>query len=329
MNVAFVYDAKERVFRDLERNDENRLTTELFSYSEANALVSCLERLGHSVEVVDGLNEFVLGIDRIRREVDFVFNESKGLWGAERKLFLPALCAVYQIPYLGSGPYAVTLARNKWHTKAIVAAENIVTPSATLIRSRRDIEKTPWCDFPAIVKPNFESSSIGISPSSVVCCLDEMVVTATKMLRKFPDGLLVEHYIDGDEIQVSLIGNIAPTPLPPIKLGLADPAAGCRQVVTSIDWQNSEVRFVPVNDQILVDELQAQAVVAFSALGLADYGRIDFRVDHQKRIFFIEAATHPHITANSSFAVAALEAQICLEKLLEMLIEIAVSRHSG
>src|SRR4051812_14462684 len=104
MRVAFVYDVRENVF-GISNAPVEELATELFSPTQANDLISAIKELGHEVEVIDGAMQFAKQIATLRNTVDFVFNEAKGIFGADRKMALPALCRIHGIPFLGTSAY--------------------------------------------------------------------------------------------------------------------------------------------------------------------------------------------------------------------------------
>ena len=83
---------------------------------------------------------------------------------------------------------------------------------------------------------------------------------------------------------------------------------------------------MPPPASIDVDRVTRAAVCAARALGIRDYGRLDFRVSPDGTPWFIEASTHPHIQRHSSFFVLARQHSMEYHEMLDMLIQIATRR---
>jgi len=323
MRIGFVYDILENVFPSATALTLTELTTELFSSAQANSLVSGLRHLGHAVSVIDGAAAFTKDVLRYRDELDLVFNEAKGLFGPDRKMIIPALCRIHGIPYLGSDAYAVTLARNKWHTLAVASYAGVVVPESRLVPMGSCNEADQWSSFPAIVKPNFESSSIGISGSSIVTDTVSLRQQVASVHAIYRQAALVQVFVPGLELQVSLIGNKPPQPLAVVSVR----PPGDREVITNEDWRANTVTISPYRDGMIKEKVVEDARHLFEALTLQDYGRMDFRVTSDAELFFIEASTHPHITPDSAFAVSAELAGFSFTEMLSALLSAAHQRY--
>jgi D-alanine-D-alanine ligase len=70
-------------------------------------------------------------------------------------------------------------------------------------------------------------------------------------------------------------------------------------------------------------ELQRQARLAFDALGLGGYARVDFRMDASGALFCLEANTLPGMTALSLIPQAAAAAGILFPALCERIVALA------
>jgi D-alanine-D-alanine ligase len=327
MRIAFIYDIRENVFGVGQDGHVTELATELFSASEANGIILALKELGHTVTVIDGAAEFLARLPGLREEVDFVFNEAKGLYGPDRKMAVPALCRIHRIPFLGSDAYAVTLCRNKFHTLAVAALEKVPVPESLLVRSASDA--AAWQSYPAIVKPNYESASIGISGKSVVNDAVALRRQVEYVIEEYDQPALVQEFVQGIEVQVSVVGNTPPVPFSPTSLTTAASEANPYGIVRNEDWIGGAVRVEPYAGSSVEPLLRATAVHCFQALGCSDYGRLDFRVTPAGQIRFIEAATHPHITAQSAFAAAAALNGLSFTEMIDLLVSASIQRQSA
>lgn len=327
MRIGFVYDVLENAFASHREKRIEELTTELFTASQANTILAGLKELGHDVVVIDGAPDFISRLASFGREVDFVFNEAKGLFGPDRKMAVPALCRIHNIPYLGSDAYTVTLARNKWHTLGVAAISGVPIPRSKLFESSDTEDEFGWKHYPAIVKPLYESASIGITEASVVNNNRELSRMARRINTTYSQPALVQQFVPGVEVQVSIIGNGSLAVLPLVEVNILDARLGVRQIITNDDWNNGNVIFSPsFLDHALEKRIASLALQTFRALCIRDYGRIDFRVTPDSEVFFIEAATHPHITPGSSFSLAAGLNGLTFCEMLEALLSAALGR---
>ncbi|HEU4557089.1 MAG TPA: hypothetical protein VFS20_04540, partial [Longimicrobium sp.] len=319
MRTAFIYDIRENVFGVGTDGLVNELTTELFTPGQANDLIVALKSLGHSVEVIDGAAEFLRQLPELGTRVDFVFNEAKGLYGPDRKMAIPTLCRIHGIPFLGSDAYAVTLARNKFHTLAVAALVGIPIPTTALALDAAAIPD--WETYPAIVKPNYESSSIGITDRSVVTSPGELRDQVAHVLEIYHQPALIQEFVEGVEIQVPVIGNAPPRALGTVTLVVTRDERNPHGIVRNEDWVEDRVDFVLCEDPTIGAQVRELAVRAFRALGCADYARIDFRIDTRGRAYLIEAATHPDIFQDSSFVMGARSDGLEFVPLIGELVE--------
>lgn len=327
MRIAFVYDIRENVLDVGRDGPVEELTSALFSAGEANDLIAALKTLGHTVEVVDGAADFLRQLPEIGTRTDFVFNEARGLYGPDRKMAVPALCRMHGIPFLGSDAYAVTLARHKFHTCAVATLAGIPIPATALALAADAVPE--WSIYPAIVKPNYESSSIGITDRSVVGGPRELREQVAHVLETYGQPALIQEFVDGVEVQVPVIGNTLPRALGTMALVVPRTGGNPHGIVRNDDWMEERVRIAPYEDPEVGAWLREQAVRAYAALGCTDYGRIDFRVNPRGRAYLIEAATHPHLTRDLSFAMAAQSSGMDFVGLIGELVNVSLRRQRG
>ena len=325
MRMIFVYDVRENLWARSGRREDKELVSELFTASEANAIIKAIKQLGHTVEVVDGAESFR---DRIEtyQNTDFVFNEAKGLYGPDRKMLVPALCRVYNIPYLGSDAYTVTLARNKWHTASIARALGVLAPKSQLARTSVGSVTKRWNTFPAIVKPNHESASIGVSSESVVNSAAELQDQVEKVLDTYNQPAIIEEFIAGAEIQVSVIGNEESLRINPSRLYVNGREEDPYFFVRKEDWQRDRVYFKRFALESLPRAVEEATRRLYMALGIRDYGRLDFRLSRDGRPYFIEAATHPHLVPQASFVEAIAGEELTFHDVVGLVLDASFRR---
>lgn len=319
MLVAFIYDIDINLFQGVDADVLSELRTEFFSATEANAIVAAIKAASHEVVIIDGAKKFLEHIGDLAAKVDFIFNEAKGVHGPDRKVLVPALCQALSIAYLGSGAYAMSLTRNKWHTQAVAEAAGIQCPECRFCASTDDAKD--WTYFPSIVKPNNESASIGIDERSYVTTSAQLVDRVEYVINTYKQPALVQRFIDGREVQVALLG----TDMVEV-LGMTEVVNSASTFIRRGDWRQNNVGFIPFEATHATKSSLAQmALKLYSTLALSDYGRLDFILS-RGRAYFIEAATHPHIVPGSSFTLAAAQSGLTFHEMIKVLLESSYRR---
>lgn len=138
---------------------------------------------------------------------DFVLNFDFGYKSRTRNMNVPAFCENYNIKYFNPDPYVQVLCQDKFVTKKFAENFEIKTPRSLLVFSHSyNIDLLNNFNYPVIIKPNYESESIGITQNSIVSNIDQADYLVKQLLKDF-DGILIEEYIEGNEIAITIFGN--------------------------------------------------------------------------------------------------------------------------
>src|SRR6201994_925529 len=210
MKVAFTYNLRLTDVRETEKE------AEFDSAETVNAIAQALEAAGHEVEKVEVSSPASNLLDRLEAiDPDIVFNTAEGDRGRMREALYPALFEELGIPATGSDAYTNAITLDKWMTKLMLQRAGVETARATLVTIRNYetiVERGAGLAFPVIVKPNHEGSSKGIYNgalgSSVVKESRELNAALKAALRAYPDGVLVEEYIEGLDVAVGYIEGV-------------------------------------------------------------------------------------------------------------------------
>ncbi len=138
---------------------------------------------------------------------DLVLNFDFGYKTRIRNMNVPAFCENYNIKYFNPDPYVQVICQDKYITKKFAENFEIKTPKSLLVfmhSYRRELLYD--FNYPVIIKPNYESESIGITQSSIVSDIDQADHLVNQLLKDF-DGILIEEYIEGNEIAITLFGD--------------------------------------------------------------------------------------------------------------------------
>jgi D-alanine-D-alanine ligase len=298
-------------------------------------IAGALRDLGHDakpVAVHDRVTDMLENIQKSK--CDLVFNACETFADDYRlEVNVAALMEMARIPYTGSGTAGLLLAQDKIVTKQLLGYHEVQTPHfATL--DGESFETHGLLRFPLVVKPARSDSSIGIGRHSVVQDWDELTKRVREIRRELQDEALAEEYIEGREIYVSVLGpSTRPEILPLVELDFGNWEAGQPRI------SDREVKFGPetagsprlVMAKDVAGELRARierdALIAYRALKLRDYARIDFRISEAGEPYILEANPNPYLERNSELAMAAKERGLSYGQLIGRILESAATRY--
>jgi len=173
-----------------------------------------LLRLGYNAIFIDPVDDF---FNRLK-EINIAFLALHGKYGEDG--IIQGLLEFARIPYTGSGILGSAIAINKILSKKIFQCENILTPDYLEVEFKNGLELSGLkklldkkIGYPVIVKPNTEGSTIGVS----IVYDDSRLESAVNEALKYDTTVLIEKYIEGRELTVSIIGN-EPIALPIIEI---------------------------------------------------------------------------------------------------------------
>lgn len=199
-NIVFIADIVNNniVFSDKSNNLE--YLTETY-YEE---VYSALSQISPNVIHYTSLKEFLDNISLHKN--DIVISLWSGNSNINRKVLVPSICEAYGIRYLGADPYVHFLCQDKALSKYVCSKYGINSAKGVLIKKESEIELINVLTFPLVVKPNYEGGSIGISQKSIVFSFEEAKAQIIFLLKTFRQPILVEEYIHGHEICITIAG---------------------------------------------------------------------------------------------------------------------------
>jgi D-alanine-D-alanine ligase len=325
LRVGFTYNVKRvKPALDGTRDEE----AEYDSPATIQAVREAIAAAGHEVLDLEATADLPALIETTKP--DLVFNMAEGIKGRNRESQVPALLELLDIPYSGSDPAALNIALDKALAKKIVRQHGIPTPNFFTMNTGK--ERLPKdLRFPLIVKPIAEGSSKGVHATSVVENDAELREAAQKMVAKYDQPALVEEYIGGREFTVGMLGERRPKVLPPMEVVFLDESEN-RPVYSfefKQDW-SSKIRYdVPATlEPSQLKGLERAARECFIALGCRDVARVDFRMDAQGKIYFLECNPLPGLTPGwSDLVLIAKAAGIEYNALIAEILSGAIRRY--
>lgn len=230
------------------------------------------------------------------------------------------------IPYTGSGVRASAVGMHKAVTKTLLAAHRIPVPPGTVVRhgekpSLAATLKSTKLTLPIVVKPASQGSTIGVTIVRKASQWREALTLA----HRYDAEAMVESYIAGHEATVSLLGRAdgAPNILPAVEIvapgGFYD---------FSAKYQKGKTQYLcpaPLPAKVLqqISELAGRTYEVLNCEGAA---RVDFRITPTGRPFVLEINTVPGMTETSLLPMAAAQAGMNYDHLVERILQSALDR---
>jgi D-alanine-D-alanine ligase len=262
------------------------------------------------------MNAAMQGTLRSLPQADVLFLALHGGQGEDGTL--QALLDLTGVPYTGSGHLASALAMDKDLSKHLFRAAGV--PTADWLMAPVTVEQVETTlGFPVIVKPSKQGSTVGLSVVKSRMELQPAIDAAFE----HDDEVMVEQFIAGRELTVGVLGgNTLPV----------------GEIIAKHEIYDYECKYTP---GMAVEEFPAKlseqetatvqrfAQMAFDALKLGGYARIDFRMSNDGTFYCLEANTLPGMTQTSLIPQAAAAAGITFPELCDRIVQLALNRRGG
>jgi D-alanine-D-alanine ligase len=306
----------------------------------AKAIASALIESGYTVELtgVHGVEVYEVLARLAANKPDLLFNLCESMDGDPRnEPTFAGLLDLFRIPYTGADLLALASCLYKQRTKDILIAHGVPTPPYRLFRDDADLADPALdaLDYPWFVKLGHEDASIGITEANVVHSAQALRARVRELMRDHRQEVLAERYVEGREINVTLLGygdRVEILPLHEIDFA-AMPADRPRIVSYAAKWDENHVDYagtkpVPLRGATpaLVAEIERVARAAWRAVDLRDYGRVDLRVDDSGVPWVIDVNPNPDISPDAGCARAAAAAGMSYPQMVARIAELALAR---
>jgi len=279
-----------------------------------------LERLGHEVLPID------VGPDLVQRLVadrpDVAFVAMHGVGGEDGTV--QELLEILGIPFTGPSAAACARCMDKVQGKDAIDEAGLPTPdwfafNQTAFRefgaadALGRLEET--LGFPLVVKPSRGGSSLGVRFARAPGEVPQALVSAFS----YDDRVLLERFVDGRELAVSILGD---KPLPVVEAILLE---GDRYDFEA-RYEIGRTRFVCPAELSPEEEraVTEAALGTYRALGCSGFARVDLILDHEGP-WLLEANAIPGLTDTSLLPQAAEAAGLSFEQLVERILDLALT----
>ena len=254
---------------------------------------------------------------------DIVFLGLHGKFGEDGRI--QSLLEMRGVKYTGSGVTSSAMAMDKDISKIMFNHFGVPTPRWFMMEkwnySIAEIDRRikDSFDYPAVVKPNDEGSTVGLSivqPDVE----DVQLAAGIEGAFAYSDKIMIEEFIEGRELTVAVLGDEA---LPVVEIKPKDGfydyehkyTKGMTEYICPADLPKS-----------LAEELREKSIVAHNSLGCKVYSRVDFRLSPIGEYYCLEVNTLPGMTALSLVPKGALATGMQFEALLSKIVELSLQK---
>ena len=290
------------------------------SLKTGRAVVDSVKSMGLNVRSVD-LSSPEQAI-KLVDSLDLVFIALHGRGGEDG--FIQAILEEKNIQFTGSNSKSCELSMNKSETKKIWRELSLPTPDFVEIKNA-GTTKTQTSPFLSseqdvsaleqsfVVKPAREGSSFGVS---IVHPGKGSLENAMKEALKYDDILIVEAFIEGEEVTVPILEGKTLTPI---------------SIKPKNDFYDFDAKYVRNDTEYSQSELSEEELMtvknfawhAFSSLGCSGWGRVDLIQDKKRNFQLIELNTVPGLTETSLVPKSAILEGIDFDGLIIRILNTA------
>jgi D-alanine-D-alanine ligase len=294
------------------------------SMMSGHRVAEALEEKGHRVVRFDVDENLVENLRQA--EVDLAYIALHGKYGEDGTI--QELLEILDIPYTGPGVYSSRMGFDKALAKEIFVIEGIPTAPFFALSNGTFKEMggsgmlgevIKKLGLPIVVKPACQGSALGIK----IAKKREELPSALIAALSYDDKVVLEKYIEGTEISISIMGNKDPQPLPIV------------EIIPQKDFFDFESMYtmgmtdyyVPARlSEEMTKKVQEIALKVHKVLRGRDVSRVDLKIGKDNVPYVLELNTSPGMTETSLLPMSAKAAGIEFNDLVEKLVNMALER---
>lgn len=266
------------------------------------------------------------GVMRVLAQLDVVFPVLHGTFGEDGTV--QGLCELADLPYVGAGVLASSVAMDKGLFKDVMRAHHIPVVDWVVVTSREieadldDVLRRAEAlgDYPLFTKPANLGSSVGITRCERRADLAEGLLAAARYDRR----IVIERGLEAREIEVSVLGNENPE------------ASIAGEVVPGDRFYSYKAKYLDDSSQLIIpahldaetmEEVRRLAVESYRAVDGAGMARVDFLLEKTTgKLYLNEMNTIPGFTKISMYPKLWEASGLPYPDLLDRLIDLAMER---
>lgn len=307
-------------------------TTPIEEFEYIARKINSSKFLAFTFNLKDNLDSLIKMIKHEKPDVIFnfieLFNDNPRL-----EMNIVGLFELLDIPYTGASPMALSTCQSKILVKQLLKSHGILTPPFGVFNSTAK-NFNHGLKYPLIVKPAYEDASVGIENASIVTNKIKLKQRVEYVLDYFKQPALVEEFIDGRELNISVMGDKNPFVLPISEIDFASMPENLHNIVSyQAKWDpfheayHKTIPICPAKLNKRIEQFASQtALKAFNVMGVRDYARVDIRLSTDNQLFVLEVNPNPDLTEGAGFMRSAHAAGLNYSQALKKIIMFAYER---
>ncbi len=301
--------------------------------SEAEAAYNNLTLLGYDVEYLGNPSELLKRIKNNSLNYDIIYNITEGYKSRNREGLVPAICESFCIPYTGSDSFALSLSLHKFQMACFLEKSGISIPQSFIYTPYLDdthkfvdIILTNGLNFPIVLKPNHEGSSMGLK---MALDKSQLIKEIEYLANRFSQEVLVQEYIQGIELSTCILGT-----------------GTSSYVYSNVEYRNvngepidlftkqlkitgNHIMLSPILEPNIIKEMEDKSLFIHRITGINDISRVDWKYDdNRKKLFFMELTPLPDLSEGTEFDWAAKQNRHSYSFVFSEIIKSATSRYN-
>ncbi len=269
---------------------------------------------------------FVLLSSGDRLKADIVFPVLHGTDGEDGSI--QGVIRAMDMPMVGTGVLGSAVSMNKVVAKVLLKAAGLpVTRFMSFHFSERDKirfhEVSDELGLPFMVKAASLGSSVGVNRVDDEGSFDQAIADAFR----YDDGLLIEEFVKGREIECAILGNTPAEASLPGEIVINPQYAFYTFDAKYVDPEAVRIE-VPANLPATTSgKIRDVCVRAYQVLHCEDFARVDLFLAEDGNIFINEINTIPGFTNSSMFPMMWNERGLSFTALVSRLLDLAEERY--
>ena len=277
-------------------------------------VAQALTRLGYKNVVLLDVDENIA--QKLKEEkIEVAYNALHGKYGEDG--CVQGILEVLKIPYTGCGVMASAVCMNKQYTKDVLKSRQLNLIKSVFVRKNENVlEKVKGLNFPLMIKPVCEGSSIGMAK----------VATEEELKKEFSESvkigqdILIEEFLTGTDLTVGVLQD-----------GEKTFATEILQMHVEGGWYDYKAKYTKGMTEFILParisetaakQVKQMAIEAFEALGCSGVSRIDFLLCNETP-YILEVNTSPGMTDLSDLPAQAQKCGIDYDNLVQLILNSA------
>lgn len=299
----------------------------------ARAVADSLIESGHDIDLFEVNKKTIKSLPK--HPTDFFFNLAEGIGNLpDTEYEVIAFLEKIKKPFSGSGSKTLQLTTDKAKTKELLLDHQLPTPAFQVINSGDSLN--PKLCFPLVVKPVAKDGSVGINGHSVLENAADVIDQVDFLTKTYQESALVEEYIDGRELNVTVLGNGSAAIVLPVSEIIFGKSfeEKYKMVNFAAKWEEDTADYrdtigvCPAKlDEKTLDNITKFSLEAFNLTDCHDYARVDFRLAPDGRLYILELNANPGLSPDSGVIRSAKAAGYTYPQFLETIINVALKRY--